>query len=91
MKVENQILRERIKKLTLQLYGRKSEKYVLEDEESFDQKSLFEDHDGFVENDCVVDDAVALVSVPGHKRKKGGTAYVKGGSSYSVYVCRGKL
>jgi transposase len=77
LKVENQILRERIKKLTRQLYGRKSEKYVLED--SSDQMCLFEDEDNDVESsqdtDCskvLGDGSQETIIVAEHKRKKGG-------------------
>lgn len=68
-KLENQILREKIKRLTLQLYGRKSEKHVFGD--AFDQKCLFE-ADEFEQEEVVADNSVETITVPGHKRKKGG-------------------
>lgn len=69
-KTENELLREQIKKLTRQLYGRKSEKYVLDD--GFDAQSLFEQDDESIEQEPVSDSSSETVTVPEHKRKKGG-------------------
>ncbi len=72
-KLENQILREKITKLLQLLYGRKSEKYVLED--GSNQKSLFEIDEtalpGKSEEECVVNGSDGMITVAEHKRKTG--------------------
>jgi len=65
---ENKLLRERIKQLTHQVYGRKSEK--LSPVDDFNQTSLFDDAQGSNETEpTLVDD---VITVPAHKRKKKG-------------------
>lgn len=61
---ENKLLRERIHKLVHQLYGGKSEKLPLN--ETFEQPGLFEND----EEEAAPE--VEVVTVPEHKRKKGG-------------------
>lgn len=66
---ENQLLREKIHHLQYQLYGRKSEKYVLND--NFEQMFLFGEND---KEGAFVDGVEALsleetVTIPEHQRK----------------------
>lgn len=69
-KLENHLLREKIKKLTWRLFGRKSEKYVSDD--NLDQKSLFGDDDESAQEEAVADDSLETIRVPEHNRKKSG-------------------
>ena len=66
--VENRLLRERIKQLTQQLYGRKSEKLLPDD--NFEQCGLFEDagESNRVEPATVEE----IITVPSYRRKKKG-------------------
>ncbi len=71
--MENKLLRERIHQLQHQIYGRKSEKFSLND--GFEQPLLFEETDvsmleeNFRESENKESDEII---VPEHKRKKGG-------------------
>jgi transposase len=66
--VENRLLRERIKQLTHQIYGRKSEKLLPDD--NFEQCGLFEAPE---ESHAVEPAGVEeIIIVPSHKRKKKG-------------------
>jgi len=71
-KYENQAeiryLNERIKQLTHQLYGRKSEKLLPDD--NFEQASLFDDTDA--SDDAEPASVDEIITVPSHKRKKKG-------------------
>jgi transposase len=67
--LENNLLREKIRYLQYQLYGRKSEKYVLQ--EDCEQKFLFEDKEA--EGPAVKDSSQEeVIIVPEHNRKKKG-------------------
>jgi transposase len=70
--LENRLLRERVHQLEHQLYGRKSEKYVLDDH--FTPVSLFEDNaeEAGSLGDLVLDESEATIPIPAHKRKKKG-------------------
>ena len=69
--VENRLLRERIKQLTHQLYGRKSEKLLPDDE--FEQSGLFDDSgDSGESNDVEPATVNEIITVPSHTRKKKG-------------------
>lgn len=69
--VENRLLRERIKQLTHQLYGRKSEKLLPDDE--FEQSGLFDDSgDSGESNDAEPATVDEIITVPSHTRKKKG-------------------
>lgn len=74
--VETGLLRDRIHYLERQLYGRKSEKYVLKDDDGFGQMSLFEDNEeeGGSLGDLVLAESEreATIDIPAHKRKKKG-------------------
>jgi transposase len=65
---EIRLLRERIKQLTHQLYGRKSEKLLPTDD--FNQSSLFDDAQASSDTEPATVDEV--ITVPAHKRKKKG-------------------
>jgi len=65
---EIRYLNERIKQLTHQLYGRKSEKLLLDD--NFEQSSLFDDSGVSDESEPASVDEI--ITVPSHKRKKKG-------------------
>jgi transposase len=71
-KLENEILREKINKLTHKLFGRKSEKYIFD--EGFEQTSLFdtEEHSPCSQDDAEEDASKEIIFVPGHERKKKG-------------------
>jgi transposase len=72
--VETGLLRDRILQLEHQLYGRKSEKYVLDD--NFAPASLFEDEDNEEGADClgdlIIDEKEWTIDIAAHKRKKKG-------------------
>jgi transposase len=73
--LENRLLRERVHQLEHQLYGRKSEKYVLDD--NFEQVSLFADNeeDAGSLGDLVIDESderETTIDIAAHKRKKKG-------------------
>ncbi len=70
--VETGLLRNRIHQLEHQLYGRKSEKYVLDD--PFTSASLFEDDDeeSVSPGDLVIDEAELRIEIAAHHRKKRG-------------------
>lgn len=69
--LENKLLREKIRYLQYQLYGRKSEKYVLQDDS--EQKFLFEDKGEEAEGSAVKDSSrEEVIIVPEHNRKKKG-------------------
>jgi len=65
---ENKFLRDRIKQLTHQLYGRKSEKLFLDD--NFEQSCLFDDVGVSASAEPASVDEIIIV--PSHKRKKKG-------------------
>lgn len=65
---EIRYLNERIKQLNHQLYGRKSEKLLPDD--NFEQSSLFDDTDASDDAEPVSVDEI--ITVPSHKRKKKG-------------------
>ncbi|MCP5046049.1 MAG: IS66 family transposase [bacterium] len=75
--LENSLLLEMVRKLTYQLYGRKSEKYVLEDD--WNQKCLFEDSDHFAQDEPDGDDSGDTITVPEHERKKKGRKPIPAG------------
>ncbi len=64
---ENHLLREQISLLKQELYGRRSEKCIMDD--AFKQKFLFEENPEttFEGEDC---ESVKIITVPEHKRKK---------------------
>lgn len=64
--VENKILRERIRQLEHQLYGRKSEKLSIDD--GFEQPCLFDSD----ESSPPEPQSVEEITIPSHKRKKRG-------------------
>ena len=64
--VENRLLRERIKQLTHQLYGRKSEKLLPDD--NFEQSGLFDDIGESNEAEPATVDEI--ITIPSHTRKK---------------------
>lgn len=66
--IELRLLRERIKQLTHQLYGRKSEKFFPDD--NFEQPGLFADADEL--NNVEPASVDEIITVPSHKRKKKG-------------------
>jgi transposase len=66
--LENQLLRERIRLLQHQLYGRKSERFTVDDD--FEQSSLFDDANESAE--ATEPETVEEITVPSHKRKKRG-------------------
>jgi transposase len=66
--VEIRLLREKIKQLTHQIYGRKSEKLLPDD--NFEQSGLFEATDE--SNDVEPASVEEIITVPSHKRKKRG-------------------
>ena len=70
--MENKLLRERIHQLQHQIYGSKSEKFVLDD--VFSPFLLFEfNEDNHRESKNVEDeDEDEVITIPEHKRKKGG-------------------
>jgi transposase len=70
--LENRLLRDRVHQLEHQLYGRKSEKYVLDDH--FGQVSLFSDNEEEVGSlgALSLDEAELTIDIPAHKRKKTG-------------------
>jgi len=77
-RLENDILRERVKKLLQQLYGRKSEKNILDDDS--EQMFLFganieDDAESALfaklQAECAGDDSDDTITIPEHKRKKG--------------------
>lgn len=69
--MENKLLRERIHQLQHQIYGRKSEKFSLND--GFEQYRLFEEPDSPAESENSKSEAEEEeIIVPEHKRKKGG-------------------
>lgn len=70
--IETGLLRDRILQLEHQLYGRKSEKYVLDDD--FGQASLFSDSDEESGTlvDVVMTEKDLTIDIPAHKRKKKG-------------------
>jgi transposase len=70
--MENKLLRERIHQLQHQIYGRKSEKFSLSD--GFEQNLLFEEPESSEEseNNKSDDEEEITITVPEHKRKKGG-------------------
>jgi transposase len=71
--LENKLLREQIKQLTQQIYGRKSEKFSLLLEDGFEQSFLFEvtetQEENLRESENSEDDEI---TIPEHKRKKPG-------------------
>ena len=66
--IELRLLRERIKQLTHQLYGRKSEKFFPDD--NFEQPGLFEDADEL--NNVEPASVDEVITVPSYERKKKG-------------------
>jgi transposase len=68
--MENKLLRERVHQLQHQIYGRKSEKFSLGD--GFEQYVLFEESEMPEESENNKSEVEEEITVPEHKRKKGG-------------------
>lgn len=68
--LENKLLRERIRQLQHQIYGRKSEKYILDD--VFSPTALFEINGADDQRSESIENEEEKIIIPEHKRKKGG-------------------